>query len=260
MQHHEQGMKRLPGRVVLVTGGGSGIGRAAAIAYGRAGAQVVIAGRRVAEIDETAALIVAGGGVASSCAADVSRADDVRELVGAVQRRHGRLDVAFNNAGTEGKFAPISELDEEDFDAVVAINLKGTWLCMKYTLAAMRACGNGGVIVNTSSWLARRPVPGASAYAASKGGMDAMMQAVAQEAGPDGIRVNNVYPGIIDTPMYRRLGDEATLARFAAATPLRRAGLPADVGDIAVWLSTDEARFVTGQSIMVDGGFTLTSM
>jgi len=229
MQHHEQGMKRLPGRVVLVTGGGSGIGRAAAIAYGREGAQVVVAGRRVAEIDETAALIVASGGVASSCVADVSRADDVRELVGAVQRRHGRLDIAFNNAGTEGKFAPISELDEEDFDAVVATNLKGTWLCMKYTLAAMRACGNGGVIVNTSSWLARRPVPGASAYA-SKGGMDAMMQAVAQEAGPDGIRVNNVYPGIIDTPMYRRLGDEATLARFAAATPLRRAGLPADVG------------------------------
>lgn len=103
-------------------------------------------------------------------------------------------------------------------------------------------------------------VAGSSAYAASKGGMDAMMHAVAQEVGPQGIRINNLYPGIIDTPMFHRLGDDAALAGFAAATPLRRAGLPADVGDVAVWLSTDEARFVTGQRLMVDGGFTLTSM
>jgi NAD(P)-dependent dehydrogenase (short-subunit alcohol dehydrogenase family) len=255
-----QAMKRLQGRAVLVTGGGSGIGRAAALAYGREGAQVVVAGRRVAEIEETAVLIVAGGGIASACACDVSRADEVRALVGVVQARHGRFDIAFNNAGTEGKFAPIAELGEDDFDAVVGTNLKGTWLSMKYELEAMRAARNGGIIVNTSSWLARRPVPGASAYAASKGGLDAMMQAVVQEAGPDGIRINNIYPGIIDTPMYRRLGDDATLARFAQATPLRRSGLPAEVGDVAVWLSTDEARFVTGQSLMVDGGFTLTSM
>ena len=256
----EQTMQRLAGRVVLVTGGGSGIGRAAALAYGREGAQVLVAGRRSAEIEATAALIVAGGGVASACAADVSSSQDVRELVAVARSRYKRLDIAFNNAGTEGRFAPIADLGEEDFDAVIATNLKGAWLSMKYELEAMRACGNGGVIINTSSWLARKPVPGASAYAASKGGMDAMTQALAQEAGPDGIRINNVYPGIIDTPMYRRLGDDQTLARFAAATPLRRSGLPADVGDVAVWLSTDEARYVTGQSLMVDGGFTLTSM
>jgi NAD(P)-dependent dehydrogenase (short-subunit alcohol dehydrogenase family) len=256
----QQTMKRLQGRAVLVTGGGSGIGRAAALAYGREGAQVVVAGRRLAEIEETAALIVAGGGIASACACDVSRAGEVEKLVGVVQARYGRLDVAFNNAGTEGRFAPIAELNEDDFDTVIGTNLKGAWLSMKYELAAMRATGAGGVIVNTSSWLAKRPVPGASAYAASKGGLDAMMQALAQEAGPHGIRVNNIYPGIIDTPMYRRLGDDATLARFAQATPLRRSGLPAEVGDVAVWLSTDEARFVTGQSLMVDGGFTLTSM
>jgi NAD(P)-dependent dehydrogenase (short-subunit alcohol dehydrogenase family) len=121
----------------------------------------------------------------------------------------------------------------------------------------MRAAARGGVIVNTSSWLATKPVAGASAYAASKGGMDAMTQAVAQEAGPDNIRINNIYPGIIDTPMYRRLGDESTLAHFAEATLLRRTGLPADVGDVAVWFSTNEARFITGQSLVVDGGYTL---
>jgi NAD(P)-dependent dehydrogenase (short-subunit alcohol dehydrogenase family) len=255
----QTGSRRLAGRVALVTGGGSGIGRAAALAYGREGAAVVVAGRRAAAIEETVALIAAAGGSASACVADVSLAHDVQALVAAVQARHGRLDIAFNNAGIEGRFAPVEDLSEADFDAVVATNLKGTWLCIKHELAAMRAAGHGGAIVNTSSWLAARPVAGASAYAASKGGLDAMMQALAQEAGPDGIRINNLYPGIVDTPMYRRLGDEATLARFAAATPLRRAGLPADVGDVAVWLSSEAARFVTGQSLMVDGGYTLAA-
>lgn len=252
--------RRLQGRVALVTGGGSGIGRAAALAYGREGALVVVAGRRAQAIEETAALVDAAGGIASSCVADVTQGASVQHMVDTVLARHGRLDIAFNNAGIEGRFAPIGELEEQDVDSVVATNLKGTWLCMKAELAAMRAGGHGGAIVNTSSWLARRPVAGSSAYAASKAGIDAMMQALALEAGPDGIRINNVYPGIIDTPMFQRLGDEAALARFAAATPLRRAGLPADVGDVAVWLSGGEARFVTGQSVMVDGGFTLASM
>ena len=250
---------RLAGRIALVTGGGSGIGRAAALAYGRDGATVLVAGRRMAEIDETAAMITAAGGAASSCSADISSADDLARLIDVVQSRYGRLDIAFNNAGIEGTFGPITDLTEDDFDQVVTINLKGTWLAIKHEVAAMRAAGKGGVIVNTSSWLAKRPVAGTSAYAASKGGLDALMQAVALEVGPDNIRINNIYPGIIDTPMYWRLGDEAALARFAATTPLRRAGQPADVGDVAVWLSSDEARFVTGQSLMVDGGFTLAS-
>ncbi len=249
--------QRLPGRVALVTGGGSGIGRAAALAYGREGAQVVVAGRRQAELDDTVALITAAGGVASACVADVSQGASVQQLVATVMARHGRLDIAFNNAGAEGRFAPIAELTEDDFDHIIGTNLKGAWLSIKHEVAAMKA---GGVIVNTSSWLAVRAVAGSSAYAASKGGMDAMMHAVAQEVGPQGIRINNLYPGIIDTPMFHRLGDDEALAGFAAATPLRRAGLPADVGDVAVWLCTDEARFVTGQSLMVDGGFTLTSM
>ena len=253
------GAGRLAGRVALVTGGGSGIGRAAALAYAREGATVLVAGRRAAEIGETVAMITAGGGVASCCSADISRDGDLVQLMAILHERYGRLDIAFNNAGIEGTFGPITDLTEDDVDRVVSINLKGTWLAIKHQVAAMRAAGNGGAIVNTSSWLARRPMAGTSAYAASKGGLDALMQAVALEVGPDQIRINNIYPGVIDTPMYRRLGDDAALARFAAITPLRRAGQPADVGDVAVWLSGDEARFVTGQSLMVDGGFTLAS-
>jgi len=246
------------GKVVLVTGGGSGIGRAAAIAFAAAGATVAVAGRRQQAVDDTARAIAANGGQAAAFTVDVADGDSVRTLVDAVGARFGRFDAAFNNAGTEGKFAPILALEEGDFDAVVATNLKGVWLSMKYQVAAMQAFGNGGAIVNTASWLAVAPVAGASAYAASKCGLAAMAAAVALEVGPLGIRVNTICPGIIDTPMFHRLGDAAVLARFAAVTPLRRAGLPQDVADAAVWLAGDGARFITGQSITVDGGYTLT--
>lgn len=252
--------QRLHGRVALVTGGGSGIGQAAALAYAREGAIVAVCGRRLDALEDTAARIRAAGGEALALVADVAVDAQVQDVVKRVGERYGRLDIAFNNAGAEGKFAPITELEEDDFDQVVSTNLKGIWLSMKYEVGAMLAFGNGGAIVNTSSWLARKAVPGSSAYAASKGGIDAMMWAVAQEVGPQAIRVNTIYPGVIDTPMYRRLGTEAQLDGFAAGTPLRRAGLPADVGDVAVWLSGDEARFVTGQSFAVDGGFTLTGI
>jgi NAD(P)-dependent dehydrogenase (short-subunit alcohol dehydrogenase family) len=144
---------------------------------------------------------------------------------------------------------------------VIGINLKGVWLSIKYQIAAMVASGHGGTIVNTSSWLAMSGVSGSSAYTASKGALEAMIRALAIECGPKNIRINNVLPGIIDTPMFGRLGGDDQLAdTFAALTPIRRIGLPADVGDVAVWLSTDEARFVTGQSIVVDGGFTIAGM
>jgi NAD(P)-dependent dehydrogenase (short-subunit alcohol dehydrogenase family) len=221
---------RLTNRIALVTGGGSGIGRAAALAYAREGAKVVVAGRRVTEIEETARLITMAGGEAYSVPGDVSVAEEVKALVKAVVERYGRLDVAFNNAGVEGRFAPITELTEADFDHVVSVNLKGVWLSIKFEVEAMLAQGNGGVIVNTSSFLARGAISGSSAYSASKGALEAMIRAIALECGPSDIRINNVLPGAIDTPMF------------------------------GVWLSTDEARFVTGQSLLVDGGLTIPGM
>jgi NAD(P)-dependent dehydrogenase (short-subunit alcohol dehydrogenase family) len=247
----------MEGRVALVTGGGSGIGRAAALAYCREGATVVVAGRRSEELDETVRLIVAEGGEASAIPTDVAIAQQVRELVDLTIERYGRLDAAFNNAGIEGAFAPIAEMPEADFDEVIAINLRGAWLSIKYEIAAMHGLGNGGAIVNTSSFLAKGASVGSTAYSASKGALDALIRAVALEYGPHNIRINNINPGAIQTPMFERLGGLEQIDIIAAFTPLRRVGQPADAADVAVWLSTDEARFVTGQTLMVDGGVSI---
>ena len=249
--------RRLEGRVALVTGGGTGIGRAAALAYAAEGAQVVVAGRRSQEIDETVRLITTSGGTGCAVPTDVAVAQQVRHLVDVTVERYGRLDAAFNNAGIEGSFAPITELTEEDFDEVIAINLKGAWLSIKYEIAAMLSLGNGGSIVNTSSFLSKGASAGSTAYSASKGGLDALIRAVAIEYGPHNIRINNINPGAIRTPMFERLGGDEHVDLIESYTPLRRIGDPADAGDVAVWLSTDEARFVTGQTLMVDGGVSI---
>jgi NAD(P)-dependent dehydrogenase (short-subunit alcohol dehydrogenase family) len=251
--------RRLEDRVALVTGAGSGIGRAAAVAYAREGAKVVVAGRRIAELEQTARLIAESGGEAYAVVTDIAVAHQVRNLIDATVERYGRLDAAFNNAGIEGHFAPIAEMSEEDFDEVIAINLKGVWLSIKYEVAAMLRAGNGGAIVNTSSFLAKGACEGSTAYSASKGGLDALIRAVAMEYGPHNIRINNINPGAIRTPMFDRVGGGTAehLERIESFTPLRRVGLPADAGDVAVWLSTDEARFITGQSLMVDGGIAI---
>lgn len=251
---------RLRDRVALVTGGGSGIGRAAANAYAREGAKVVVAGRRAAQLQETVQQILDMGGEAFAVPTDVSVSGEVEALVGAVIARYGRLDAAFNNAGVEGKFAPIADLTEEDFDRVLHVNLKSVWLSIKYEMMAMTTQGHGGSIVNTSSFLARGATVGSSVYSASKSAMEGMVRALALEAGPHNIRINNVLPGAIQTPMFDRLGGNAALSSLAAFTPMRRVGEPAEVGDVAVWLSTDEARFITGQNILVDGGFTIPGM
>jgi NAD(P)-dependent dehydrogenase (short-subunit alcohol dehydrogenase family) len=249
--------RRLEGRVALVTGGGSGIGRTAALAYAREGANVVVAGRRGAEIEQPVELITEYGGIACAVPTDVAIAHQVRDLIDLAVERYGRLDAAFNNAGIEGTFAPIAEMAEADFDEVIAVNLKGVWLSIKYEIAAMLRLGNGGAIVNTSSFLAKGASVGSTAYSASKGALDALIRAVAIEYGAHNIRVNNINPGAIRTPIFERLGGEEQVDLISSFTPLRRVGEPADAGDVAVWLSTDEARFITGQTVMVDGGVSI---
>ena len=257
---HLSSRLRLKDRVALVTGGGSGIGRAAALSFAREGCKVVVAGRRKQELEATVGLILSEGGDAFAVSTDVSIAASVRGLVAATIDRYGQLDIAFNNAGSEGKFAPITELTEADFDSVVGVNLKGVWLLVKHEIEAMLSRGQGGAIVNTSSFLAEGATVGSSVYSASKGALIAMTRVIALEYGPRNIRINNILPGAINTPMFDRLGGPDALASLAAFTPLRRVGSPDEVGDVAVWLSTDEARFVTGQSILVDGGFTIPGM
>jgi NAD(P)-dependent dehydrogenase (short-subunit alcohol dehydrogenase family) len=250
--------KRFAGRTVLITGGGTGMGRAAALRFGREGANVVIAGRRPAELNQVVADIKAAGGIALAIPTDVSDAQQVEALVTKTVAAFGALHMAWNNAGVLGAFAPLQQMSVADFDAVMAINLRGVFACLKYEIASMQAAGAGGAIVNTSSWTAHGVMPGLAAYAAGKSALDALTRTVALEVGSEQIRINNVSPGIIATPMASGvLATETAALPFRKHTPLQRIGQPEDVADAVVWLLSDEARFVTGQSLLVDGGFTL---
>lgn len=246
------------GKVAIVTGAGSGIGHAAAVAYANKGATLILAGRRVPELEKVADEITANGGDAVVIGTDVTNERAVADLVDTTIARFGRLDIAFNNAGM-ASYNLIEDLDIEEFDRVLATNVRGVWLLLKHEIAAMRAAGNGGTIVNTSSIAATGGNAGLSAYASSKAALDAMTRVLALEVGADGIRINNVSPGVTDTPMNSFMPAEM-LEKIASHSALKRLGAPSDVGDVAVWLSSDEARYVTGQSILVDGGYNLAGM
>jgi len=247
---------RLDGKVAIITGAGTGIGEATARTFAREGAKVVLVGRRELPLQANADAIQAAGGEVLVIAADVSRATHADAIVRGAIERFGQIDCLFNNAGIQGRGGPIIGMEEASFDELIAINLKGPWLMARAALRVMIPAGRGGVIVNTSSFLSTAATVGSSGYSASKAGLDAMIRALALEAGPHGIRVNNVNPGVIDTPMLRAHGD-AIIPPLAARAALGRVGTPEDVADVAVWLCTDEARFITGQSILVDGGFTI---
>lgn len=251
-------MDELRNRVALVTGAGSGIGQATALAFAEAGAHgVVLAGRRASELERVAEKVGALGATPLVVPTDVSREEEVARLVASALGGFGRLDAAFNNAGIEGTFAPIRDLSEAEFDAAIAINLKGAWLSCKHEIAAMLRLGMGGAIVNTSSWLAHGAFPGSSIYSASKAGLDGMIRALAQEVADAGIRVNNVSPGIIDTPMFRRFAEGEAERPFVEHTPARRLGSPEDIAGAVVWLCSNSARFITGQNLLVDGGYAI---
>lgn len=255
-------MSDMNDKVALITGASSGIGRATAEAFAAKGARVVVAARRQDELGSLAAEIEARGGTATAIKTDVSLTKDVERMVAHAIETFGRLDYAVNNAGIEGQFTGITDLTEDAWDEVLGINLKGTFLCLKYEARAMLDCGNGGAIVNTGSINSFLGYPTGSAYVTSKHGLIGLTTSVSAELAPQGIRVNLVCPGIIDTPMHRRarglLGDEVYDTVVLPSVHLRRAGRPEEIARSIVFLCSDEASYITGTTLTPDGGFTLT--
>ncbi|WP_263358844.1 SDR family NAD(P)-dependent oxidoreductase [Acidicapsa ligni] len=241
-------------KVVLITGALTGIGRATAIAFAKQGASVVISGRRDEEGSKLAAELRAFGGEAEYINSDVCREEDVRNLVDKTVARFGHLDIAVNNAGTEGQPGLIVDQTPESFAATFETNVLGILLSMKHEIRAMQAQQKGS-IVNISSTYGRTGAASASIYSASKHAVEGLTKSAALELASSGIRVNIVAPGPVETGMLNRFtGSEEVKARLAAGVPLKRVGHPEEVADAIVFVSSDEASFITGARIAVDGG------
>lgn len=255
-------MSDMNDRVALITGASSGIGRATAEAFAAKGANVVVAARRHEELASLVAEIEERGGTASAVRTDVSASEDVERMVAHAIDTFGRLDYAVNNAGIEGRFAGITELADDDWDRVMDINLRGAFLCLKYEARAMLDAGNGGAIVNVGSVNSFLGFASGAVYVASKHGLVGLTTSVSAELAPQGIRVNLVCPGIIDTPMHQRarglLGDEIYDTAVLPSVHVRRAGHPEEIAKSIVFLCSDEASYITGTTLTPDGGFTLT--
>ncbi len=247
---------QLDGKVALVTGAGSGIGRATALAFAREGAKVVVSDVDDDGGEDTVAQIGRAGGEAAYVHADVSRAAEVEALMARTIEAFGRLDCAHNNAGVQGVLeTPIHEYPEQVWDEVISVNLKGVWLCLRYEVPHMLEQG-GGCIVNTSSMAGLVGRRGRSAYVASKHGIIGLTRTAALEYGPMGIRVNAVCPGAIQTPMLEQtvMGHPEREAQFLTGHPLGRFGTADEVADAVVWLCSDSSSFVTGHGMVLDGG------
>ncbi|MGH7984788.1 MAG: SDR family oxidoreductase [Candidatus Binataceae bacterium] len=247
---------RVEGKIALVTGGGSGIGRATSLLFAREGATVMIADYNPEGAERTVKMIKDAGGKAACLNIDVSVARQVEAMVAKTVETYGRIDCAFNNAGIEGKTADTAECTEEVFDRTIAINLKGVWLCMKYEIPQMLKQG-GGAIVNTASVAGLVGFEGLPAYNASKGGVVQLTRTAALEFAKKNIRVNCVCPGVINTPMVARLIDTSPYTEQALneGEPIGRMGRPEEIAEAVVWLSSDAASFVTGHPMAVDGAW-----
>ena len=249
-------MGHMEGKVALVTGAGSGIGRESALAFARAGAKVVVSDIVVDGGEETVRMIQAEGGEAIFVKCDVAKEKDVRDLIEETVKTYGRLDYAHNNAGIEGIAGPCVECTEENWDRTLNINLKGVWWCCKYEIPEMLKVG-GGAIVNTSSVAGLVGFAGIPAYTASKHGVAGLTKAIALDYAKLNIRCNAVCPGVIHTPMVDRFsgGTKEGLDAMAAMEPVGRLGEPSEIADAVVYLCSDKATFVTGIAMPVDGAF-----
>jgi NAD(P)-dependent dehydrogenase (short-subunit alcohol dehydrogenase family) len=252
---------KFQGKVALVTGGGSGIGRATALAFAREGATVVIADKDAKGGEETVRMIKQAGGEATFVKTDVSKAAEVESLLNKTIETYGRLDCASNNAGIGGSGVSAADCTEEVWNRTINVNLKSMWLCLKYEILWMSKHG-GGVIVNTSSILGLKGAPEDTDYIVSKTGIVGLTKSAALAYAKAGIRVNAVCPGMTDTPMVKQKGENYFLTRDERAkqeVPLGRIGAPEEIAEAVVWLCSDAASYVTGIAMPVDGGILAQS-
>jgi NAD(P)-dependent dehydrogenase (short-subunit alcohol dehydrogenase family) len=247
----------MKGKVAIITGGGSGIGQATALAFAQRGVSTVIADILVKEGEDTANTIQRAGGESIFVRTDVSSASDVEAMVRQTIDSYGRLDYAFNNAGIEGVQAPTADFPEDEWNLVLKVNLTGVWLCMRYQIPQMLKQGQG-VIINNASILGKVGFANASAYVASKHAVIGLTKTAAIEYATKGIRVNAICPAFIETPMLERGGlttNQDVYDMIAGLHPMKRLGRSEEVATAVIWLCSDEASFVTGHAMMVDGGY-----
>lgn len=249
---------RLKNKVALVTGAGSGIGRASALAYAAEGARVVVADINAASARQTAEQIQSGGGQALAVPCNITVAQEVETLIDTTLEAFGQLDCAYNNAGIEGPMAPLDEYDEAAFDQVLAVNLKGIWLCMKQEVRAMLGQGRG-VVVNACSVVSFLGQPNMCAYVASKHAVLGLTRSAALEYADRGLRFNAVCPAIVATPMLDRFtgGDETIIKSLTNDYPMKRVLRAEEVAEAVVWLSSDATSYLNGHALTLDGGFSI---
>jgi NAD(P)-dependent dehydrogenase (short-subunit alcohol dehydrogenase family) len=248
----------LADKVILVTGGASGIGRATSVAFAQAGAKVAVADIDGKGGEETLAMIHQAGGDAFFAGCDVSDAAAVKQLIDRVVAQYGRLDCAANIAAIEGSPHRIDQVPDDEFDAIIRINLRGVWLCMKHEIVQMLKQGSGGAIVNLASAAGLVGSVRSPAYGASKHGVVGLTKSAALQYAKDKIRINAVCPGGIATPMTERISAAArgTMAQMGNAHPVGRVGQPEEIAAAVLWLCSEESSFVTGAAMPVDGGLT----
>ncbi|MGO4279436.1 glucose 1-dehydrogenase [Cupriavidus sp. OV038] len=252
-------MERLNGKVAIITGASSGIGLATAELFAKEGAKLVVGARRQAELDALVARIRAAGGEAVALAGDVRDENYARALVDLAVEQYGKLDIAFNNAGTLGEGGPSTGVSEAGWNDTLAINLTGAFLGAKHQIAQMAKQGGGSVIFTSTFVGYSFAFPGVAAYAASKAGLIGLTQALASEYGPQGVRVNAILPGAVDTEMYRDMNNTTESQAFITGLhALKRVAKPEELARSVLYLASDDAAFVTGTASLVDGGASIT--